>query len=238
LEADRLKTQLLNTVSHELRTPLGVIKGFASTLLAFPERVNAEEQRAFLEEIDSAADRLTDLVNDLLEAGCLESGTMTIVREPLRLGEVLERAARDVQRRYPDRRISVDTGCNPAHFGDRRRLAQVAANLIDNAVKFSPDGGEIAVTTECTGDAVTFSVADQGIGVAPEHHERIFGRFFRVQSRRTREIGGTGLGLAICREIVERHGGAIEVTSAEGAGTTMTVRLPATAEPLYADAAD
>lgn len=237
LEADRLKTQLLNTVSHELRTPLGVIKGFASTLLAFPGRLEPEEQRGFIEEIDGAADRLTDLVNDLLEVARLESGALNLVREPVRLGELLQRAAGDVQRRYPERRIAVETACNPAVTGDARRLTRVATNLIDNAVKFSPAGGEIAVTAACRGGEATFSVTDRGIGIAPEHHQRVFERFYRVESQDTREIGGTGLGLAFCREIVERHGGAIAVCSAEGAGTSVTVRLPFNERSLSADAA-
>jgi PAS domain S-box-containing protein len=237
LEADRLKTQLLNTVSHELRTPLGVIKGFASTLLAFPDRLEAEEQRAFVEEIDGAADRLTDLVNDLLEVARLESGSMTMTCEPVRLGDVLERAASDVLRRYPDRRVALDAACNPAIDGDARRLTQVATNLIDNAVKFSPSGDEVAVLAGCGGGEASFSVSDRGIGIAPEHHGRIFERFYRVDTPSTRDIGGTGLGLAICREIVERHGGTIAVTSAEGAGTTVTVRLPFNESALSVDAA-
>jgi signal transduction histidine kinase len=237
LEADRLKTALLNTVSHELRTPLGVIKGFASTLLAFPGRLDAAEQRAFLQEIESAADRLTDLVNDLLEVSRMESGTVPMQQEPLRLGDLLRRATADASRRYPERHITLDTSCNPGIRGDPHRLVQVAVNLIDNAVKFSPDGGEVAVSAWCAQGIAGFSVRDRGIGIAPEYHGRIFDRFYRVDTPRAREIGGAGLGLALCREIIERHGGTITVESAAGAGTTVTVRLPTRTEPLEAEAA-
>jgi two-component system phosphate regulon sensor histidine kinase PhoR len=132
------------------------------------------------------------------------------------------------RQRHPDRAIALTVGGGlPRVVGDARRLEQVAANLVDNAVKYSPAGRSVEVQAEGGADgAVQFSVTDHGIGLAPEHLERIFEQFYRVDSEQTRAIGGTGLGLAICQRIVAAHGGQITVTSEEGSGSTFTVVLP------------
>jgi PAS domain S-box-containing protein len=227
-EADRLKSDLINTVSHELRTPLGAIKGFATTLLTYYDRIDREEQHAFLREIDNAADRLQELVDNLLRIGQLESGTLTMHHAPLDPGQVLHSAVEAARQRHPERTITLEVQDQlPALVGDARRLEQVAANLIDNAIKYSPAGGAVRVTGGAgTDGGVQFSVQDQGIGIPRAAQERIFERFYRVDSGPAREIGGTGLGLAICKSIVEAHGGSITLQSSEGKGSTFTVTIP------------
>jgi K+-sensing histidine kinase KdpD len=228
VEADRLKTDLLNTVSHELRTPLAAIKGFTTTILMYPDRLDPEEQLSFLREIDTACDRLSELVDNLLQLARLESGVLRIDRRPAALPPLLRNAVADARRRHPDRVIELEVdGEIPRVSVDARRIVQVVANLIDNAVKFSPDGGEVVVRLgrAATGEA-TIAVVDHGIGIAPEHLPRVFERFYRVDSGRARDIGGSGLGLAICRGIVEAQGGRIEAASVPGVGSTFTVVLP------------
>jgi PAS domain S-box-containing protein len=231
-EADRLKTELINTASHELRTPLAAIKGFTTLLRDYFDRLPEEEQRGFLAEIDGAADRLQRLVEDLLRVAQLESGALAMERAPVSLAGVLVSAVHDARRRCPDRAIALDvTEGVPPVLGDARRLGQVAANLLDNAVKYSPAGSPVEVQVRSAGDGVEFTVTDHGIGIAPEHQDRIFERFYQVDSSRSRDIGGMGLGLAICRYTVQSHGGAIGVQSAEGQGSTFTVRLPLLPQP-------
>lgn len=229
LEADRLKGELLSTVSHELRTPLAAIKGFSSTLLMYFRRLPRAEQIAFLQEIDSAADRLTELVENLLQLSRLESGALKVEREPVALSGVLASAVEDARRRHTSREINFNPAPDlPVVLADQRRIRQVVSNLLENAVKFSPDGGAVTVAAHRAPDgSAEFSVADQGIGMPAAERERVFERFHRVTSGRAADIGGTGLGLAICRRIVEQHGGRITLTSIEGEGSTFTVTLPA-----------
>jgi signal transduction histidine kinase len=227
LEADRLKTDLLNTVSHELRTPLAAIKGFTTTIQSFYDRISEEEMREFLGEIDSASDRLQELIENLLQLSRMESGTFQLTMEPVQLRGMLEWAAEESRRRHAEREITLEMVSEPPEIrGDGRRLGQVVANLIENAVKYSPDGGVVEVRAGASTTGAWFSVTDHGLGIAPEHVDQIFERFYRVDTPRTREIGGTGLGLAICKRIIEEHGGRIEVASTEGMGSTFTVILP------------
>ncbi len=234
-EADRFKTDLINVVSHELRTPLAAIKGYASALLQFAGDVEVEEQREFVTEIDRAADRLSRLVEDLLLAGRAASGTLSVRSEPVALASILRETAAQV-RQVTGRAITVKVPARlPVVAGDQLRLSQVAGNLLSNAVKFSPEGGDVRLeAAPGTGPAgqpgVRFRVADQGIGIDPEDLPHVFDRFFRAASAQDRRIGGTGLGLPICQEIVRAHHGQLTIDSAPGAGTAVTVWLPAMPE--------
>jgi signal transduction histidine kinase len=227
-EAERLKGDLLSTVSHELRTPLAAIKGFTTTLLLYYRRLSREERVSFLQEIDDASDRLTELVDNLLQLSRLVAGTPRIERAPVALSGVLAAAVEEARRRYPTREIGCSASDDlPIVSADHRRIQQVAGNLIENAVKFSPEGGPVQVMAARAPDgSARFSVTDRGIGIAPAHQARVFERFYRAPNPRAVEIGGTGLGLAIVQRIVEQHGGRIDLQSEEGAGTTFTVTLP------------
>jgi signal transduction histidine kinase len=226
-EADRLKGELLATVSHELRTPLGAIKGHATTLARFGTRMPLEQQHEFLATIDRATDRLSELIDNLLLLQRVDAGGLPIHLEPVDLAELVKEVLADLAPRATGREITatLDPALPPVH-GDSLRLRQVLLNLLDNALKYSPDGGVVRLHVSATGDGVLVSVRDEGLGIPPEQLEQIFERFHRVDSDRTRTIRGTGLGLAICNAIVQAHGGRIWAESAgEGRGSAFYVTL-------------
>jgi signal transduction histidine kinase len=229
-----MKSELLSTVSHELRTPLGSIKGYATTLLTHGNKLRKDEQREFLEIIDSEADRLRDLIENLLDLSRLEAGVLRIDREPVRLGPTAREVTRKVQLATPKHVLVLDWPADdPLVNADRRRIYQVVQNLLTNAVKYSPDGGNITLSAACKAREVVISVTDEGLGMPAAELERIFDRFHRVQSSVSRAIGGTGLGLAICKGLVEAHGGRIWAESGgEGTGSTFRFTLPLLAEAL------
>jgi signal transduction histidine kinase len=228
LEADRLKTDLLNAVTHELRTPLAAIKGFTSAMQTFFAQLSPEELQDFLREIDTAAGRLQELIDNLLQLSRIESGGLELHRERVAASTVIEPAVDEARRRFADRVIALDIDEGlPLIDADVPRLGQVIANLIDNAVKYSPGGGEVRVFARTATDGgVRLSISDHGIGIPPEHVGRVFERFYRVDTGHARQVGGTGLGLAMCKRIVDAHGGHIIATSREGEGSTFTVTLP------------
>ena len=223
---DRLKTELLSTVSHELRTPLGSIKGYATTLLEHDGLLSREESREFLQIIDSESDRLDELIRNLLDMSRLEAGVLRMDREPVQMAEVVESCVRRVRRLTDRHQIRVEWACDRLIEADPRRIAQVVTNLLENAVKYSPDGGEIVVGGQLQGGAVQISVADQGVGIPTRDLHRVFDRFHRVEGEITKRVGGTGLGLAICQRLVEAHGGRIWVDSRLGKGSTFFFTLP------------
>ncbi|HEY3061584.1 MAG TPA: ATP-binding protein [Chloroflexota bacterium] len=227
-ELDRMKTELLGTVSHELRTPLGSIKGYATTLLTHGNRLKREEQREFLEIIDSEADRLRELIENLLDMSRLEAGVLRIDRAPIRLGAVMRDVLRKVQLATPDHELDLEW---PAHdplvAADSRRIYQIVQNLLTNAVKYSPTGGRIALAGACERHDLVVSVQDQGLGMPASELDRIFDRFHRVGGEVARRIGGTGLGLAICKGLVDAHGGRIWAESeGDGTGSVFKFTLP------------
>jgi signal transduction histidine kinase len=223
---DRLKTELLSTVSHELRTPLGSIKGYATTLLEHESQLSREERREFLEIIDGESDRLDELIRNLLDMSRLEAGVLRMDREPVELSDVVRSCAQRVQRLTERHRILMSWDCDQLVEVDPRRIAQVVTNLLENAVKYSPDGGEIVVGGRIQGSMLEVSVADQGVGIPSRDLHRVFDRFHRVEGEISRRVGGTGLGLAICQRLVEAHGGKIWVESRIGKGSTFSFTLP------------
>jgi len=233
-ELDRMKTELLGTVSHELRTPLGSIKGYATTLLTHGSKLRKDEQREFLEIIDSEADRLRELIENLLDLSRLEAGVLRIDRQPTRLGSSVREVVRKVQLASPSHEFVLDWPTDdPMVNADQKRIYQVIQNLITNAVKYSPDGGCITVSARVERRELIISVADQGLGIPEAELDKIFDRFHRVQTGVSRGIGGTGLGLAICKGLVEAHGGHISAESAgEAQGSTFCFTLPLLVDAL------
>ncbi len=227
-EADALKDTFISVVSHELKTPVAIIKGYAETLL----RPEAQRDPALLQEmlgaITEEADRLARLVDDLLDASRLQAGGL-----PFRdVQDVdLRLIARRVVARYTPQSerhtLRLDF---PAQFptirGDPQRLEQVLDNLVSNAIKYSPDGGEVIIKGEVKPAEVILSVSDEGIGIPLDEQERIFDRFYRVENPATRAVSGTGLGLYLTRAIVQAHGGRCWVHSVPGEGATFYVALP------------
>jgi PAS domain S-box-containing protein len=223
---DEMKTQLLSTVSHELRTPLASIKGFASTLLRDDVQWDAASQREFLQIIDQEADRLDELIANLLAMSRLEAGVLRMDLGPVAPAALIEEAVDGLRPRMPGRTIVVEVPEGlPEVRADARRLRQVLHNLVENACKYST-GGEIRVRARQEGPELVVSVSDQGIGIAPNHLERIFERFYQVDGAATRPAGGVGLGLSICKGLVEAHGGRIWAESRPGVGSTFSFSLP------------
>lgn len=223
---DEMKTQLLSTVSHELRTPLASIKGFASTLLREDVQWDAATQREFLQIIDQEADRLSELIANLLAMSRIEAGVLRMdparVALPPLIGELLA----ELQPRAQGRTLLADVPEDlPEVWADGRRVRQVLHNLVENALKYST-GGEIAVRARVEGPNVLVSVSDQGLGIAPEQLAHIFERFYQVDGAATRRAGGAGLGLSICKGLVEAQGGRIWAESRLGVGSIFHFTLP------------
>jgi signal transduction histidine kinase len=226
-EADRLKAEAISFLAHEMRTPLTSIKGYATALLMDEVTFSPEKQREFIQRIDAECDTLVDLIHDILESSIIDAGLMTLDLEPVMLARLAEGLVQDFAERLPKYRFLVEF---PQPFSsveaDPDRLAQVLRNLVDNAVKYSPQGGLIVVRGEVRPHEVVVSVADQGIGIAPEHLNRLFDKFFRIKEGPSRGTVGSGLGLPIARTIVESHGGRIWAESRPGEGSTFYFTLP------------
>lgn len=233
-DSDRLRNALFNSVSHELRTPLASIIGSVSTLLDAGGLYNEAVKRELLETIHDGAARMERLVSNLLDTARLESGMMRPKIDWCDAEDVIGAALarlRDATRHH-NVRISV-TDDLPLMRADAVLIEQVLVNLLDNAVKYSPPGGDIHITARRRGDAVEFAVSDRGPGVRPEDLGQIFDKFYRGRHREA--IGGTGLGLAICKGIVEAHGGEIRAERAAGGGTAFLFTVPAMDGPVLTE---
>ena len=226
-ELDEMKSQLLSTVSHELRTPLASIKGFATTLLRDDVEWEEESRREFLAIIDEESDRLTELIGNLLDMARIEAGTLRVETEPTDLRPIILETVAEFRIMTRAHEIGVDLpAVLPPIMADPRRARQILRNLVENAIKYSPDGGPIKVSVRVRSGEIQTSVADRGIGIEAEQLEHIFDRFYQVDNASTRKVGGSGLGLSICKAIVEAHGGSIWVESQPGAGSTFHFTLP------------
>ena len=223
-----LRKEFVANVSHELRTPLTVIKGFVETLQdgAWRDERKAPE---YLSTIHRHTNQLTNLVSDLLELSKLESTGLSPRRAPVDLGLVIRKAHElltpAVQKKAQTLLVDVP-GDLPTLKGNADYLERAVANLIDNASKYTPDGGQIRVRANANGQSVTVEVSDNGIGIPQDDIPRIFERFYRVDRSRSREMGGTGLGLSIVKHVAQVHGGQIEVDSTPGKGSTFRLKLP------------
>ena len=223
-----MKSEFLNTVSHELRTPLTSIKAFAEILLDNVGE-DVETQTEFLEIINKESDRLTRLINNLLDLSRIEAGRMKWDSEQLDLHEIAESALNALRGSAEKKGLIVEADLEEdlPTVGDKDKLIQVVTNLLGNAIKFTSEGGKIVVRAHRK-DLLTarIEVADSGVGIAPEFHESIFEKFSQVDSSETRDIKGSGLGLPIARSISEHHGGKLFVESEAGVGSTFIVELP------------
>jgi signal transduction histidine kinase len=223
LESQR---QFISDASHELRTPLAIAKANTALLLDDPE-VTIESRLDQAEAVAAELDHLTVLVGDLTTLARADEGRANLLLEPLDLAELTDEVARDMGALADVLGVRLTSEICPARVrGDRARLRQLLVILIDNSLKYASEGGNVRVRCAPDGGRVELSVMDDGVGIAPADQKRIFERFYRADSERTRSKGGTGLGLAIGKWVTEAHGGRIAVESAPGKGTTFRVRLP------------
>jgi signal transduction histidine kinase len=222
-ELDKLKTELLSTVSHEFRSPLGRIKANITTLLQDDVQWDGETRRQMLMAILPDVDQLSELVSNLLDMSAIEAGMLKLDRDWVSVADLIKRLARR-WRSAGTHEIRLDLPSRlPPVFVDERRIAQVLNNLVDNAMKFSPQGSRVTVSARADEDWLEVSVADVGVGISQDDLPRLFDRFYRA---RNSSQGGTGLGLSICKGLVEAHGGHIVVQSRPNHGSRFSVRLP------------
>jgi PAS domain S-box-containing protein len=225
---EKLKSDFVSTVSHELRTPLAAIYGAALTLRREDVPLGEPQRAGLLEVIASESDRLARIVNDILWASRLESGTMQTTIEKCD-GVEIARSVVDAARHYIPPGIQLALKApkkSPLVAADPDKARQVLTNLVDNAVKYSPDGGKVIVSVTIEGSQLRYTVRDEGLGVPPSEHRRIFEKFYRLDPDLTRGVGGTGLGLYISRELLDRMGGRIWVESSGTGGSTFVAELP------------
>lgn len=224
-DAQRMKDEFIAHISHELRTPLTSIRGYTELLL---DKELAKEDHDFLHVIDRSSERLLSMVEDLLLVAQMRTGEVRLVLADFLLKDVIEQAFEAAQPLATSRHIGLEIATDPdlAMNGDASRLGQVLDNLISNALKYTPDGGNVSLTTTHSGENAVIEVADSGIGIPAAEQDQIFDRFFRTSNAQLAGIPGTGLGLVVTRGIVEAHGGTLDFESTEGRGTTFRVVMP------------
>jgi two-component system phosphate regulon sensor histidine kinase PhoR len=225
--ADATRRDFVANASHELRTPVAAISGAVETLLSGGITLDPAA-RSFIEMIDRHSSRLTRLTQDLLDLSRLESGEWRVELGAVELLPLYDTVLELVRGRTSHRKVTVlaDAPAGLKVLADRRALEQILVNLLDNAIKFSPEGGRVTLLADGAGAHVVLSVIDQGMGIEPRHLQRIFERFYRVDAGRAREAGGTGLGLAIVKHLTQAQGGEVGVESGAG-GSRFWVKLRA-----------
>jgi signal transduction histidine kinase len=223
-----VRSRVITTVSHELRTPVTAIYGAARTLDRADE-LDGETREQLLGVIAGESERLAKITSDILTTETLAAGLVSLAPEPLDLHEAAAEAVAAAQARAGDRDVRLAAPDEPLTLNaDRNRVQQVLTNLLDNAVKYSPDGSAVEVLLERVDGSVRVVVADQGLGIPADAREQVFQRFYRVDPELSGGVGGSGLGLYISREIVAAMGGTIEVEPNEPRGSRFVVTLPAT----------
>jgi K+-sensing histidine kinase KdpD len=223
----RLRAEALATLSHELRTPLAAIKGYSSALLLEDVEWPDDKRSEFLKLIDGECDDLETMITDILDSSLIDVGQMALEYQPVRLERLAREVADEMQSRTDDHRLVVDF---PREFpildADSRRIKQVMRNILDNSIKYSPDGGLIVIRGEARTHDAVLEISDQGVGLSPEDLIPLFDKYFRVKSPTGYHVSGTGLGLPVARAIVEAHGGRIWAESKVGEGTTLSFSIP------------
>jgi signal transduction histidine kinase len=224
-EVDRMRRDLVANVSHELRTPIGALRATLENLVDGVEPVDARTLEGMLAQVD----RLGRLVEQLLDLSKLESGAVPFERRRFRAGSLVERVVRDWRDRAEERGVRLESGVDAAleMEADEERMLQVLENLVANAIRHAPTGSRVVLRAHRLDGRARLEVVDEGPGIPAAEAERVFERFYRVDSARSGSEGGTGLGLAIARWIVELHGGEIRAETAEPHGCRMVVELPA-----------
>jgi signal transduction histidine kinase len=226
-ELDALKSEFVSTVSHDLRSPLTLMRGYA-TMMDMVGELN-EQQQSYVGKIITGVENMAHLVNDLLDLGRIELG-VDLQLEPISILDVLEKVTGTLQIQASQKEIDLSLELPkdlPDHIdADPALFHQAIYNLVENAIKYTSEGGQVFVRVRTLENILVFEIQDTGIGIAPEDMTRLFEKFYRGKAREARTRAGTGLGLAIVRSIAERHGGRVWVESEEGKGSTFYLQVP------------
>jgi len=226
-ELDRLKDEFLSIASHELKNPLTVLKGYVQILLRGDVEVSSVRERQVLTVIDREVNRLSRLINVMLDVSRIQLGGLKLDRQSMDLGALAQKLVEHFQGLSPQHRFVLRIEPDRVEgLWDPVRIEQVLANLVDNAVKYSPKGGSVAVSVRAVGRQVEVAVRDEGVGIPPDEQDRVFQKFYRARSHASRNVGGIGLGLYVCQEIVRAHGGRMCLESEPGRGSTFSFSLP------------
>lgn len=228
-ELSKMKSDLLATVSHELRTPLATIKGYSTMMVDYLPRLSSSEIKDYLKSIDNSTDRLTKLVDNLLDTSRMEAGLLKLEKSPTSIPQLIQRVAADANIMNSNHKIVTNLNYRlPRVNIDVKRIRQVLDNLIDNAIKYSPQGTEVLISAKRNGRELLVGVGDQGPGIPAEELSNIFDRMYRIEQRPSSGVDGLGLGLYICQRLVEAHGGQVWAESTVGKGSTIQFTLPIT----------
>ena len=226
-EAEEMKSTFISVISHELKTPVALIKGYAGTLRREDAHWDEETVRESVGVIEEEADRLTQLIDNLLDASRLQAGQMQLNKTDVRLDKMSARIVDKFRTQTSQHSFELNFVDDFPHIqGDEERLRQVLSNLISNAIKYSPNGGLITIAGHFDYEQVYVAITDQGIGIPAGERERIFDRFYRVESALSRRTQGAGLGLYLVKSVIEAHGGRIWVSSNSGKGSTFVFTVP------------
>ena len=229
VELDQIKSRFFANISHELRTPLTLLLAPLESLIQRFNRAFDEDTRSLLTTMHANGMRLLKLINDLLDLVRLESGRMEVKHEPLEVAEFAKGLASAARQVANDKRLRLETEVDPelgTVLADRDKLEKVVLNLVFNALKFTPSGGQVALRANKLGGEFVLTVADTGMGIAAKNLPYVFDRFWQADDSSKRKYQGVGIGLALVKELTEIQGGKATVESQEGKGTTFTVRLP------------
>ncbi len=230
-QLDELKSEFVSNVSHELRTPMSIIKSYVEAILNQVSPSDYHTQREFLHIVNNEADRLSNMVSDLLDISRIEAGKFYLDLEEVDIAAVIESVVEHLQGKSTVHTFTTDlSGSLPNITADRDKIYRVFLNVLDNAVKFSPEGGVVSISASTRDDTVTCVIADNGIGIAEPDIEHIFDKFYRADTSDAGNISGTGLGLSIVKHILEEHKGSIDIASSPGSGTSVTIILPVFAD--------
>jgi PAS domain S-box-containing protein len=226
-EADEMKSTFVSVVSHELKTPVALIKGYASTLRRHDAHWDEQTVRDSLQVIEEESDRLAELIDNLLDASRVQAGNFKLAPVELDIDELVVKVVERFRPQSRNHKLIADIPANlPLVHGDEARLTQVLSNLISNAIKYSPDGGEVRVTGQSMPREVIITVSDQGIGIPIAEQAQLFTRFYRADNAMTRKTQGAGLGLYLSKAIIDAHGGRIWVESDGRKGSRFRFSLP------------
>ena len=224
-EAERKKDEFISIASHELKTPMTSIKGYIQLLERSLDKEDMETTRVRLHKVQNQVEKLNLLVADLLDISKIESGKLKFNKKYLSFDKILDHIVEIMEQANPQVKFIKKGQITTEIFGDEMRIEQVIINFITNAIKYAPDSDEVHITSELRGDEIYFSVKDFGIGMAKEHQQQIFDKFYRVEETSER-FQGLGIGLYICQEIIERHEGKIGVNSEPDEGSEFYFTIP------------